>query len=301
MASRRQAAWLLLLCAGVYGASSPAAADASATSAKLQQKPHATPIDPHRVNVASSGSVAAGCSLCRDSGNCSVAVNDTASGVFCGDLHLTASSQPCCCPYFTECRVTSKSQACECSGAWPFTAQQRHERLAATEAANETQPLPAQDSFLPQDDPMDSQMAVSTEILIHLSAYLALFVFAVYVDQWVECFSDFRRNRMVTYTEAVDMKLLRFRQRFGKRRRDSEVGTETDDNLPLLVLESPAPSSSPVFTFGEVPEAATDSDTGENEAPPEQCVMVTVPDDAVREVSASPPVAPMELEEIPLE
>ncbi|KAG6574694.1 S-adenosylmethionine:tRNA ribosyltransferase-isomerase [Phytophthora cinnamomi] len=153
---------------------------------------------------------------------------------------------------------------------------------------------------------MDDQMSVSTEILIHLSAYLALFVFAVYVDQWVECFSDFRRNQMVAYGEAVDMKLLRFRQRFGKRRLDSEVDTaETEDNLPLLVLQSPAPSSSPAFTFDEVPEAepadAAEKEGEEKESVSEHVVVVTVPVDVVQEVSMSPPESPSELQEIPLE
>lgn len=150
-------------------------------------------------------------------------------------------------------------------------------------------------------DPMDDQMSVSTEILIHLSAYLALFVFAMYVDQWVECFSDFRRNQMVAYGEAVDMKLLRFRQRFGKRRRDSELDTaESDDNLPLLVLQSPAPTSSPVFTFDEEALEADLADAAQRE---EDVVVVTVPVDVVQEVSAnaSPPESPSELEEVPLE
>ncbi|KAI9993294.1 hypothetical protein PInf_015372 [Phytophthora infestans] len=146
-------------------------------------------------------------------------------------------------------------------------------------------------------------MSVSTEILIHLSAYLALFVFAMYVDQWVECFSDFRRNQMVAYGEAVDMKLLRFRQRFGKRRRDSQTDTEIEDNLPLLVLESPAPHSRPVFTFDESLESELEitHQDAVKEAASEEVVVVTVPVDAVQEVCASPPTSPIELEEIPLE
>ncbi|POM73183.1 S-adenosylmethionine:tRNA ribosyltransferase-isomerase [Phytophthora palmivora] len=172
------------------------------------------------------------------------------------------------------------------------------------EAANETETL-VQDSFTPEtDDPMVDQMSVSTEILIHLSAYLALFVFAVYVDQWVECFSDFRRNQMVTYGEAIDMKMLRFRQRFGKRRRDSEADTETDDNLPLLVLESPAPTSRPAFTFEEGSESEIVDNmkvVEEKEVAPEEIVVVTVPLDVVQEIGTSPPESPVELEEIPLE
>ncbi|OWZ02380.1 hypothetical protein PHMEG_00026067 [Phytophthora megakarya] len=176
------------------------------------------------------------------------------------------------------------------------------------EAANETETL-IQDSFTP-DTSEDDQMSVSTEILLHLSAYLALFVFAVYVDQWVECFSDFRRNQMVTYGEAIDMKMLRFRQRFGKRRRDSEADTETDDNLPLLVLESPAPMSRPAFTFAEASDSesevtAVEEVKGVNEvkeAAPEDIVVVTVPVDVVQEVHVdASPESPVELEEIPLD
>ncbi|KAL4086636.1 hypothetical protein PRIC1_013698 [Phytophthora ramorum] len=270
------------------------------------QGQNAVPLSPVRVVSSSVGSVAAGCSLCRDSGNCSVATNDSASGVFCGDLHAEANTQPCCCPYYTECRVTSKSLTCECGGAWSAQLEaQRHERLSATEAANETEVHQVQDSFAASEAHLkDSQMSVTTEILIHLSAYLALFVFAAYVDHWVECFSDFRRNRMVAYGEAVDMKMLRFRQRFGKRRRDSEVDTDADDNLPLLVLQSPAPTSSPAFTFANVPEAevADIPVADEQKEPlPEEVVVVTVPVDAVQEVSTSLPESLAELQEISLE
>ncbi|KAE8980582.1 hypothetical protein PR001_g24240 [Phytophthora rubi] len=140
-------------------------------------------------------------------------------------------------------------------------------------------------------------MSVSTEILIHLSAYLSLFVFAVYVDQWVECFSDFRRNQMVTYGEAVDMKLLRYRQRFGKRRLDSEAdNAEADDNLPLLVLQSPAPTSSRAFTFDEdIPQARKEGE--EKDSVTDHVVVITVPAHVVQEV----PESPSGLQEIPLE
>ncbi|KAK1938027.1 hypothetical protein P3T76_009177 [Phytophthora citrophthora] len=227
-------------------------------------------------------------------------MNETSSGVFCGDLHAADGVQPCCCPYYTSCRVTSKSSTCEC-GVFAI----RHERLSVTEEVNETETLERESFTVETDDPMDNQMSVSTEILIHLSAYLALFVFAVYVDQWVECFSDFRRNQMVTYGEAVDMKILRFRQRFGKRRRDSKTDTETDDNLPLLVLESPAPTSRPVFTFtidsDDELETSTEETVKENEAVPDEVTVVTIPVDAVQEVSASSQTSQTELEEIPLE
>ncbi|GMF10968.1 unnamed protein product [Phytophthora lilii] len=298
----------MLVCA--VCSSSKATAD---VSVNLPQGQGAAPVSPLRVDASTIGSVAAGCGVCRDSGNCSIAMNDTSSGVFCGDLHTAARLEPCCCPYYTECRVTSKSLVCECGGAWPFPTQleaQRHERLSATEAANETE-MQVEDIFTPEVDPMGSQMSVSTEILIHLSAYLALFVFAMYVDQWVECVSDFRRNQMVAYGGAVDMKMLRFRQRFGKRRQESEADTETDDNLPLLVLESPAPTSSPAFTFDEV--AGTEhADTElaktevgdiigeETKAVPKEVVVVTVPVDVVEEVSTSHPEPPAELQDIPL-
>ncbi|KAG1708608.1 hypothetical protein DVH05_022235 [Phytophthora capsici] len=258
------------------------------------------PVNLLSVEAPSFGSIAAGCSLCRDSGNCSVAMNDTSSGVFCGDLHTANGAQSCCCPYYTSCRVTSKSSACEC-GVFAI----RHERLSVTEEVNETEIVEQESFTLEADHAMDNQMSVSTEILIHLSAYLALFVFAVYVDQWVECFSDFRRNQMVAYGEAVDMKLLRFRQRFGKRRSDSKTNPETDDNLPLLVLESPAPVSRPVFTFAnDSDDDLEDTPEGtvkECEAVPEVITLVTIPVDAVQEVSTSSPASPAELEEIPLE
>ncbi|KAL3659550.1 hypothetical protein V7S43_015537 [Phytophthora oleae] len=169
--------------------------------------------------------------------------------------------------------------------------------------ANETEVLEQENFTL--DVPKDNQMSVSTEILIHLSAYLALFVFAMYVDQWVECFSDFRRNQMVAYGEAVDMKLLRFGQRFGKRRRDSKTDTETDDNLPLLVLKSPAPTSRPVFTFASDSDAELEDSTKgigkKKEAVPDEVIVVTIPVDVVQQVSASSPTSQAELEEIPLE
>ncbi|KAG7386396.1 hypothetical protein PHYPSEUDO_000325 [Phytophthora pseudosyringae] len=302
MSSRLQrVAALLFVC--VSWRAPRVAAHESASSAKLLHGPSAGPVSPLGVGAWSAGSVAAGCSLCRDSGNCSVAMNDTSSGVFCGDLHAAANTQPCCCPYYTECQVASKSKTCKCRGPWPIIT--RHERLSVTEPANEAETL-IQDSFTPEtNDAMDNQMAVSTEILIHLSAYLALFVFAVYVDQWVECFSDFRRNQMVVYGEAVDTKLLRFRQRFGKRRRDSQTDTETEDNLPLLVLESPVPTSRPVFTFEEIPDTEEDTpvvlDVEEKASVSEEVVVVTVPVVVVPEVSTSPPTPPVELEEIPIE
>ncbi|KAG3170627.1 hypothetical protein PI124_g1037 [Phytophthora idaei] len=294
----QRVATLLLVCAACRAPQVVASVSASSL-----QGPSAVPVSPLSVPVAvwSVGSVATGCSQCRDSGNCSVAMNDTSSGVFCGDLHASADTQPCCCPYYTECRVTSKSKTCDCGGPWPFAI--RHERLSVTEPVNETETL-VEENITPQvGDPMNNQMSVSTEILIHLSAYLALFVFAIYVDQWVECFSDFRRNQMVAYGDAVDMKLLRFRQRFGKRRRDSQTDTETDDNLPLLVLESPAPTSRSAFTFDEVAEAEVEDTVKKavEEAASEEIVVVTVPVDVVQEVSTSPPTSPIELEEITLE
>ncbi|ETL93919.1 hypothetical protein L917_08018 [Phytophthora nicotianae] len=290
MTPLQRVATLLLVC--VTWRAPQVVADVSASTL---QGPNSIPVS---ANAWAIGSVSAGCSQCRDSGNCSVAMNDTLSGVFCGDLHASADTQPCCCPYFTECRVTRQSKTCKCGGPWPFAI--RHERLSVTEPVNETEILTEENISPEVDDPMSNQMSVSTEILIHLSAYLALFVFAMYVDQWVECFSDFRRNQMVAYGEAVDMKLLRFRQRFGKRRRDSQTDTETDDNLPLLVLESPAPTSRPAFTFEESEVEDSPKDAVEKAAS-EQVIVVTVPVDVVQEVNTSPPTSPLELEEIPLE
>ncbi|GMG14649.1 unnamed protein product [Phytophthora fragariaefolia] len=293
----------LLLVSVAYGAAR-VAADESANAAKLLLQPNTESVNAPRGDISKIGSVATGCLQCRDSGNCSIAMNDTSSGVFCGDLHTAATVQACCCPYYTECRVTSTSSTCECGGSWSLPVQlgsRRHERLSATEAADEAEPRVEDE---PIQDPLDNQMSVSTEILIHLSAYLALFVFAVYVDQWVECFSDFRRNQMVAYGEAVDIKLLRFRQRFGKRRRDSEAEIEANDNLPLLVLQSPAPISSSAFPFDDVPEAEiidTSRVEGGKDFVEEQTVVVTVPQDVVQEVSISPSETPSELQEIPLE
>ncbi|CAH0492625.1 unnamed protein product [Peronospora farinosa] len=277
----------------------------SATSAHLVQEPmKKAHTNSRRVSVPSIGSVAAGCSLCRDSGACSMAMNDTSSGVFCGDIHATVTKkQPCCCAYYTECRATSTAQTCECGGGWPFAL--RHERLTAIEeVADDTEKL-VRDSFTSAShDPMDSQMSVLTEILIHLSAYLALLVFAVYVDKWVECFSDFRRNQMVTYSKATDTKLLRFRQRFGKRRRESQTDGEIEDNLPLLVLESPIPTSRPPITFDAISDADSlqqEKDKEEStEEVSDQVLVITATVDVVQEVSIRPNESPTELKDIPL-
>ncbi|CAH0514491.1 unnamed protein product [Peronospora belbahrii] len=239
----------------------------STTKAEIVQNSIVAPLTiPLHVEVPSGGSVAAGCSLCRDSGTCSMAMNDTSSGVFCGDIHATAvETLPCCCAYYTECRATSTAQTCECGGAWPFDLH--HERLAATEIAfaNDTGSR-FRHRFRPKDDgPMDNEMSAITEIFIHLSAYLALFVFAVYVDQWAECFGDFRRNQMVTYDKASDTRLLYFRQRFRKRRRSSQTDGKHDDNLPLLLFESPTPTVKPAFTFDVISDADSTCQNKEKE------------------------------------
>ncbi|KAL7682614.1 hypothetical protein Plhal304r1_c047g0128331 [Plasmopara halstedii] len=181
-----------------------------------------------------AGSVSAGCVLCRDSGNCSIAMNNTSSGVFCGDLLYSTDTQPCCCPYFIDCRVTSKSSSCDCG----FT--MRHERLSAAESPFESTQEVFENKNPELNDPVIEEMSISTEILIHISAYLAFFVFAMYVDQWVECCSDFRRNQMVSYSEDVNLKLLRLRQRFSMQRCNPQSSTGTGDDLPLLESESSA-------------------------------------------------------------
>ncbi|CAI5745983.1 unnamed protein product [Peronospora destructor] len=277
----------------------------SATCAQPVQETIEEPLmNLRRVDGPSIGSVTAGCFLCRDSGTCSMAMNDTSSGVFCGDIHATAAkTQPCCCAYYIECRVTSTAQTCECGGAWPFAL--RHERLTAIEeVANETENFARVGFTSESHDPIDSQMSVLTEILIHLSAYLALLVFAVYVDKWVECFRDFRRNQMVTYSKATDTKLLRFHQRFGKRRRDTETDGETEDNLPLLVLESPMPTSRPAFTLDAISDADSlqqEKDKEESTAVFGQVLVATAAVDVIREQSIRPPESPTKLKDISLE
>ncbi|TDH68278.1 hypothetical protein CCR75_004474 [Bremia lactucae] len=159
-------------------------------------------------------------------------MNDLSSGVFCGDLHAPAETQPCCCPYFTECLVNGMTSSCKCAGP------SFQERVSETKSADDTEPLRRKHVTLKMDDPMENQMSISTEILIHLSAYLALVVIAVYVDHWVECFRDVRRNQMVTYSESVEVKLLRFRQRFGLRLSESQTNTKSEDDRPLLASES---------------------------------------------------------------
>ncbi|CEG43186.1 uncharacterized protein PHALS_13400 [Plasmopara halstedii] len=160
-----------------------------------------------------AGSVSAGCVLCRDSGNCSIAMNNTSSGVFCGDLLYSTDTQPCCCPYFIDCRVTSKSSSCDCG----FT--MRHERLSAAESPFESTQEVFENKNPELNDPVIEEMSISTEILIHISAYLAFFVFAI---------------------EDVNLKLLRLRQRFSMQRCNPQSSTGTGDDLPLLESESSA-------------------------------------------------------------
>ncbi|RLN59987.1 hypothetical protein BBJ28_00001367 [Nothophytophthora sp. Chile5] len=271
----RRTAALLLICAACKA---PGAAGAQPNSNEKL-------LDPIRVDATSfgtlrNGSVGAGCALCRDSGNCSVAASDAASGVFCGDLHTSATVQPCCCPYYTECRVTNESVACECGGAWPFASElelQQRERLTAADPANNTE---THDSDVLETDGVNDDMALSTEILIHLSAYLGLFVFAVYVDQWVDCFSDCRRNQMVAYGPGTNKRTLRFRRRFGKRRRGSDAGEdlEADDKRPLLVV---TPSSTPLIASPSTSDSNAAAFVVTQE---QQIVVVTIPADAVQEV-----------------
>ncbi|CAI5709451.1 unnamed protein product [Peronospora effusa] len=53
-----------------------------------------------------------GCALCRNEENCSLAVHNQSSGVFCSDLLPTF--QPCCCSFRNECITTIFSDSCEC-------------------------------------------------------------------------------------------------------------------------------------------------------------------------------------------
>lgn len=246
-------------------------------SADFLQEPSVTPFRSLYV-----GSVTAGCSLCRDSGNCSIAMDNTSPGVFCGDLRTSTYAQPCCCPYFTECRVTSTSLYCNCGGMWPSAI--RHERLSTSEPFD-TDTLTRENTLPGMVDPIVDQMSISTEILIHLSVYLALFVFAMYVDQWVECFRDFRRIEMVSYSEDVNMRLLRLRQRVSKRRRISQTATEMDDDQPLLSSESSAPTSTSNFIIDTMNvEDTIHKSVGERNVVLEEVAVITVPVDAVQEV-----------------
>ncbi|KAF1795225.1 hypothetical protein GQ600_5389 [Phytophthora cactorum] len=72
----QRVATLLLVCAACRAPQVVASVSASSL-----QGPSAVPVSPLSVPVAvwSVGSVATGCSQCRDSGNCSVAMNDTSS------------------------------------------------------------------------------------------------------------------------------------------------------------------------------------------------------------------------------
>lgn len=151
-----------------------------------------------------------GCALCRNSGNCSIAVDNASSGVFCGDL--AASKEPCCCPYQSECRVTKSSSVCKCTseGYDESFYRSARGRLQAEEAA--------------APDYQDTQMSASTEILIHLSAYLALFVIATFVDDWVDCCRDFRRSQLVY--NALDKGIMRLKEKH-KRRREATSSART--------------------------------------------------------------------------
>ncbi|EGZ21705.1 hypothetical protein PHYSODRAFT_488541 [Phytophthora sojae] len=53
-----------------------------------------------------------GCAMCRNGENCSLAVHNQSSGVFCGDVLSTF--QPCCCAFRNECMTTIFSGSCEC-------------------------------------------------------------------------------------------------------------------------------------------------------------------------------------------
>lgn len=197
-----------------------------------------------------------GCALCRDSGNCSIAVENAASGVFCGDL--AGSREPCCCAYQTACRVTALSSACECASGEDGQSAQRS-RLQAAEP-----------------DAEDSQMSASTEILIHLSAYLALFVIATFVDDWVDCCRDFRRSQLVY--NALDKGILRLKEKY-KRRRDVRASareatlfsdSEDDDESPGMLTDAPLLlGMSPV---ARTPDVDVDSDRESSLAPPAEPV-----------------------------
>lgn len=189
-----------------------------------------------------------GCALCRNSGNCSIAVDNEASGVFCGDL--AESKTPCCCPYQTECRVTKSSASCECSS-------EREEEDSLLRAGRAGR-LQAED--VSEEDGQMDEMSASTEILLHLSAYLLLFVVATFIDDWVDCCRDFRRSQFVK--TAVDKSIVKLKHKYARRRAmrgfsshqaatlfsDSEEEDEEafgdlpegTDNAPLLVAMSPA-------------------------------------------------------------
>lgn len=148
--------------------------------------------------IASLPSGFGGCALCRNSGNCSLAVNSSSSGVFCGDL--AESKAPCCCPYQTECRVTRYSTSCECTPT-VVGSNARSIRLAADAAQAEE----------------DTQMSASTEILLHLTAYMSLFVIATFIDDWVEWCRDCRRSQLVP--SAVDKGILKLKEKYARRRK----------------------------------------------------------------------------------
>lgn len=53
-----------------------------------------------------------GCARCRNADDCSIAVHNQSSGVFCGDVLSTL--QPCCCTFRNECITTIFSDSCDC-------------------------------------------------------------------------------------------------------------------------------------------------------------------------------------------
>uniref|UniRef100_A0AAV1T601 Uncharacterized protein n=1 Tax=Peronospora matthiolae TaxID=2874970 RepID=A0AAV1T601_9STRA len=53
-----------------------------------------------------------GCALCRNEENCSLAVHNQSTGVFCGDV--LATFQPCCCRFRNECMTSIYLNSCVC-------------------------------------------------------------------------------------------------------------------------------------------------------------------------------------------
>uniref|UniRef100_M4BTG5 RxLR effector candidate protein n=1 Tax=Hyaloperonospora arabidopsidis (strain Emoy2) TaxID=559515 RepID=M4BTG5_HYAAE len=53
-----------------------------------------------------------GCALCRNEENCSLAVHNQSTGVFCGDV--LATFQPCCCSFRNECMTSIYLNSCVC-------------------------------------------------------------------------------------------------------------------------------------------------------------------------------------------
>ncbi|DAZ99324.1 TPA: hypothetical protein N0F65_005175 [Lagenidium giganteum] len=53
-----------------------------------------------------------GCLACRNTGNCSTAVDNRQDGVYCGNLF--GSFEPCCCKFMNQCSINMFDDKCYC-------------------------------------------------------------------------------------------------------------------------------------------------------------------------------------------